>query len=148
MSVDLEFCEILWHLGDFVSRSDDSQEYMFKIFRQLKELSVYENREVRHTMLHILSTLLQHNCSKYGHEFWASVFEEIFYPIMQEIISCYYEKLASNDRDSTSWQFTAKTLVRTSNKLFKRFLGFNEKSSSQKLLNYHFKMMATLLNQL
>ena len=68
--MDHEFCEMLWHLGDFVSRENDSKEYMFRIFNMLKEFSTDENREVRHSSLHILSNLLQHNCSNYGHEFW------------------------------------------------------------------------------
>jgi len=44
---------------------------------------------------------------------------------MSDIINRYYEKLMANDRDVSSWQYTAKTLVRSSTKLFKRYFTFN-----------------------
>ncbi|KRX06452.1 Armadillo-type fold [Pseudocohnilembus persalinus] len=145
-------CDMFWNIADYIYKAQDIKqthytisneefaELIRTILSRIMSLCLDSHTEVRHSALHIFSTLIINNCSRLSGEFWSSVFQDMLFKLAQSIISKL--KTLDDGEQAMVWQDTAKNLIQNISKILKKFF-INFAYDHQNLNNLNYQIYSS-----
>ncbi|CAD8096499.1 unnamed protein product [Paramecium primaurelia] len=143
-NINFQICNMLWHLGDYITKNNSNQEQgnlitneqlemnLKEIFQKLSIIALDPIPEIRHSAIHIYSNLLIHLNSQNQYLEWKKILEEIFLELMHKIIQVFQDKNQAKELDVQQWEETVKSVYQAFVKLVKKYFVVIEESSPNK----------------